>query len=62
MQKTLAGGYGHHHPGHLRDAPSTIGWQRRQSLVESPSLTAQRQKSLKSLVGLAGPEPATRSL
>jgi hypothetical protein len=57
--------YGHHHPDHLRTAAHFIGYRPREKLAvplaEARPPPASRNP-LRSLVGPAGLEPATRPL
>ncbi|WP_246395501.1 hypothetical protein [Afipia massiliensis] len=59
--------YGHHHPLHLQRAARAIGYRPRneslgETLAETGDLAHHHVKLLKTLVGPAGLEPATRPL
>jgi integrase len=58
--------YGHHHPDHLRTAAQVIGYRRPQSLAitlhPDRLIDLYPPNPLKTLVGPAGLEPATRPL
>ena len=68
-EKTLRDTCGHHHPDHLRGAANAIASLQAPpkvglvvSFVEKKAKRAEASKPLKSFVGPAGLEPATRPL